>query len=789
MRTFRNRLLVLLIGLVVAAQTVTLLAVLVRTSATVQSRAAEQLTAGAMVARRLLNYRAAQLSNAVGVLAADFGLREAIANGDPATIQSAAQNHSRRIGADMLLVLDDNGVAIVASGGARQFSGKAVRPLTNEIATVTYLSTGGGIYQVLAAPVRAPNVIGYVAIGFAVDRQLVAELADLLTVDVALVATDSNGVSTLVASSRPAASRPLSTDELGSIARARMPTRIGSGGGEILAISDQLSAGAQAVTLALLRPVEDVYASYVELRNTLLIIMTLAVAIAVAFAFWLGRATTAPITQLVEGARRIERGEYRGQVVVAGGEEFEQLAASFNAMQSGIADREARLVHQAMHDEVTGLPNRRHFETVLLGSIRQRDPGRLQFVAIIEVANLRQFSGSLGFEFADRVLSEIGRRLTQAAGDGRTVARLEGARFAYIGSDSKRDRITTHIANTCAALAAQLLVGNVNVRAEVLAGVALPPEHGDTPEEILRRAEIALDDARNRQSRVSIFQFDLDAVQQRRLRLSADLPEAIGSGQMHLAYQPKVTIAEHRIRSAEALVRWTHNTLGDVSPGEFVPLAENTGSYGLLTRWVLRKSLQQLAAWRRDGFMIDLAVNLSAADISDKDLPGYVLEQLRSNGLPATALLLEITESAVMRDVATAARHMEQLRYAGVRFAIDDFGTGYSSLSQLKRLPVDELKIDRSFVRDATVDDDDAVIVRSTIELGHSMGLRVVAEGVETETQWRLLQSMGCDDAQGFLIAQPLSAAQFIEYLQTNGRQVEDAGSQTAVLRALRTKN
>ena len=237
------------------------------------------------------------------------------------------------------------------------------------------------------------------------------------------------------------------------------------------------------------------------------------------------------------------------------------------------------------------------------------------------------------------------------------------------------------------------------------------------------------------------------------------------------------------MRSLEALVRWTHPQLGPVSPGEFVPLAERTGGSRHLTNWVLAAAIRQLGEWRQEGLEIDLAVNLSASDILDPDLSDEILRLLSRHRVESTSLLLEITESAVMRDPQLAARNMQLLRIAGVRFAIDDFGTGHSSLSQLSALPVDELKIDRSFISDPGPGA--VTIVTSTIELGHSMGLKVVAEGVEEASAWNLLRRLGCDFAQGFLISPPMPAAEVPGFVRRANQLLPDADATEMQIRAL----
>jgi EAL domain-containing protein (putative c-di-GMP-specific phosphodiesterase class I) len=294
---------------------------------------------------------------------------------------------------------------------------------------------------------------------------------------------------------------------------------------------------------------------------------------------------------------------------------------------------------------------------------------------------------------------------------------------------------------------------------------------------------VALEDADDTRARVAMYRAGQDEEHRRRLALVTDLRRAIDQDELSLVYQPKVAMATRSVRSLEALVRWTHPQLGVVSPGEFVPLAESTGGSRALTNWVLAAAIRQMGEWRREGLELDLALNLSAPDILDPDLGDEVLRLLRRHRVDSTALLLEITESAVMRDPHAAVRNMQLLRIAGVRFAIDDFGTGHSSLSQLSVLPVDELKIDRSFISHAGAGA--ITIVTSTIELGHSMGLKVVAEGVEEPAAWNLLRRLGCDYAQGYLISPPLAAADVPGFVRQANQLLPESDSTVRQIRAL----
>jgi EAL domain-containing protein (putative c-di-GMP-specific phosphodiesterase class I) len=266
----------------------------------------------------------------------------------------------------------------------------------------------------------------------------------------------------------------------------------------------------------------------------------------------------------------------------------------------------------------------------------------------------------------------------------------------------------------------------------------------------------------------------------------SDLQGAIRDNQLSMWYQPKVNLLSHQVEGLEALVRWTHPTHGPISPGEFIPLAEQTGMITLLTRWVAKAVFSQMQDWQNAGFTPDVAINLSTADLRDAGISDLLLRGAQSCGIPPHKMILEITESAVMRETQRVVELMNYLRHFGFRFSIDDFGTGHSSLAQLKNLPVDEMKIDKSFVLDLKPDSDDAIIVRSIISLGHNLGVRVVAEGVETPETWRIIKQMGCHVAQGYLMSKPLPSWHVLERVRALNAAFESDTSVTQQLVALR---
>ena len=500
--------------------------------------------------------------------------------------------------------------------------------------------------------------------------------------------------------------------------------------------------------VVLLKRLQDVFLPYRELRDAMLEIDGVALIVAALVGAILGRSATRPIGELVLAARRIEKGQYQTAVRVGGGDEFRALATTFNTMQQNIAAREADITYQAEHDPLTRLPNRlvaRRTLTILADAV----PERPSALILMELRNLPDINASLGHQVGDEVLREVARRLQQNVAPTDTIARIGETQFLAIARDCSAERALLYAEQLAAAVCSGFHSAGISLELRVVCGVSLYPAHGRSADELLQRAQVALEEADETRSRAGVYRVGQEGEHRRRLLLITDLRAAIDQDALSLVFQPKVDMATRSVKSLEALVRWSHPQLGAIPPAEFVPLAERTGGSRPLTNWVLAAALRQLGSWRRMGLHLELAVNLSAPDILDPDLSDAILRLLRSERVEPGALILEITESAVMRDPRAAARNMQLLRIAGVRFSMDDFGTGQSSLSQLSVLPLDELKIDRTFISQAQASA--VTIVTSTIELGHSLGLKVVAEGVEDAAAWNLLRRLGCDFAQGYL--------------------------------------
>ncbi|HEX2039114.1 MAG TPA: EAL domain-containing protein [Acidimicrobiales bacterium] len=440
-----------------------------------------------------------------------------------------------------------------------------------------------------------------------------------------------------------------------------------------------------------------------------------------------------------------------------------------------------RLREESLHDSLTGLANRTNFQAALSGLGAHEGTSA---VMLMDLDRFKEVNDTLGHESGDTLLCEISRRLSELVGDRGTIARLGGDEFAVLLPAVEGASDATATAEVLlSALEQPFPVGDLNLEVGASIGVVLSPDHGTDAATLLQRADVAMYAAKEARSGVELYDPDHDEYSPRRLVLANELRHAIDRGQLTVHYQPKADLRTGEVTGVEALLRWHHPEYGFVPPDEFIPLAEHTGSIRPLTRWVLAAAISQCGMWRRKGIDLDVAVNLSMRSLLDMGLPEEVENLLQRAGLDPRSLTLEITESTIMADPVRSMGVLHDLSDLGTTLSIDDFGTGYSSLSYLKRMPVGEVKVDRSFVMNMTSDQDDLVIVRSTIDLARNLGLQVVAEGVEDRPTWEKLANLGCDAAQGYYLGRPMPVVQLDRWL---GEQRGDETAEPALLQGRR---
>jgi diguanylate cyclase (GGDEF)-like protein/PAS domain S-box-containing protein len=431
---------------------------------------------------------------------------------------------------------------------------------------------------------------------------------------------------------------------------------------------------------------------------------------------------------------------------------------------------EATINHMAYYDPLTDLPNRTLLrdclqQSILTASYRGKSVGLL----LIDLDHFREINDTLGHHRGDVLLQQIGLRLRAVLQDIDVIARLGGDEFAVLLPLLDPEGAALSAGKILKALEKPFLIEGIPIVIEASIGIALSPDHGENPDSLIQRADIAMYVAKEKKTGYTLYSSEVDRHSPRRLALLGELRDAIENDHLFLVYQPKIHLKTSRITGVEALVRWRHPQYGIVPPDQFITVAEHSGLIRPLTQWVLKTALHQCGTWHQEGKRLTMAVNLSARNLEDPNLPDQISQLLNSSGVAPAFLDLEITESALMVNPLHAMETLTHLSDMGIQLSIDDFGTGYSSLGYLKRLPVDQIKIDKSFVKEMAVDEDDAMIVRSTIELTHNLGLKVVAEGVEDQEAMARLAALGCDVAQGYYISRPIDASELDRWFIVTG--------------------
>jgi diguanylate cyclase (GGDEF)-like protein len=477
-----------------------------------------------------------------------------------------------------------------------------------------------------------------------------------------------------------------------------------------------------------------------------------------------------PVRKVVSALQAESHGGQETLLPTPNSQETLQLINAFKDMRKQIHSRQDALEYQALHDSLTGLANRHLLFDRLQQAIQhaRRQQQSLAFY-ILDLDRFKEINDTMGHQVGDSLLEEVGLRLTETLRDTDTVARLGGDEFAILIEDCNLSK-AIHVANKILSAFEQTYhVNNLHLYLNVSIGIAFYPEHDHSAQGLIQRADIAMYVAKRSKNGYAIYDINQDQHSINRLALDSDLRAALeDTEQLMLFYQPKQDLESNRVSEVEALLRWQHPEHGLVPPTEIIPLAEQTGLIQSLTYWVVEAAIKQHLAWRQESLMINIAINISTHNLQDKNFFPNIETLLLRYQVSGDFLIFELTESAMMSDPAHAIASITAFCKLGIQFSIDDFGTGFSSLSYLKQLPAHELKIDKSFVMNMHNNDNDAVIVRSIIELAHNLSLRVVAEGVEDKDTLDLLSILDCDAVQGFYIQRPASAGDITEWLSNH---------------------
>jgi EAL domain-containing protein (putative c-di-GMP-specific phosphodiesterase class I)/GGDEF domain-containing protein len=754
-RSLRTRLTVLYAGLFAVAMLLISFAVYTAISSNAIRLVRGELAASGGVFDRIWAMRASQLENGAGLLSRDFGFREAIATHDDATIISALDNLKVRLGIDLAFMVGVDG-KITAAGQApiAGLDPATLAAIQGDDAVSGVMVIGHSPYEVVSVPVLAPIPMGWVVFANRLDdgQMRALERLSAIPLDAAVLTRGADGLWRDDRKARDDGSaRNLSRFIDAALKGNGGPGELVTPQGPVIALAKPLQSIAGAPAMLVLKfPIARAMAPYRSMLAMIVGAGLLGILLLVVGSWGLARGVTRPLSALEEAARRLQRGE-DAKVVVAGEDEVARLADGFNAMAAEIGERERRIFHLALHDADSGLPNRQWLERQIAQLVAAGE-GETVVVAALGIDRFAHMRGAIGHGLAGVLVGDIGARLVQRRPDLH-VARLSTTALgvALRASDLASARQT--VSELQAALDAPVLLGETTIDITLTAGLAFHAVDADRVTSVIERASIALDQARDTRQAIAVFDAVAYGDPAANLSLMGEMRRSILDGDLMLHHQPKYDVRRGVVSGVEALVRWRHPTRGLLGPDLFIPMAEETGHIRALTEWVLAQAIMDQTAMRRAGHALSVSVNISGRLLGDAEFAEVALQMIAA---AEGDICLEITETAVIENPELGLAVIERFAAAGVAISIDDYGTGLSSLAYLKQIRASELKIDKAFVVAVADSQRDALLVRSTVDLAHGLGMKVTAEGVETPTALALLSSMGCDLIQGYFIARPM---------------------------------
>ena len=794
-KSLRSRITFVFLSLILVVQFVGFIAIWVSINKNARVAITEQLGIGEEVLRTEIVRRGENLTLSAKILANDYGFRQAIATNDDETIQSALDNNGARIESDINMLYSPEGVRQVVSGNI------PINLVDRPIIKLIESSQSGGDsfdtavfsgtpYLLVAVPVKAPLTIAWIITGFEIDDSWAEGIQAVSHLEVSFMTktndemlTNPSGSLSKWNLSSTTMDKRSAQDIIKSIPVQWPQQALAKNAAKAKILDSEvtiqnldystryvtlLNHDNQVLVAVLQRSISESLAPYLTLQLNLLVLTILGAFVFIAGSIFTARRITQPLTALAKTAELLEQGDYSEVIQSSSNDEIGHLGRTFDRMREAIAEREQKISKLAYWDELTQLPNRAFFTDQLLKFADNYKKNNQTFsVLMLDLDRFKHVNDVLGHSAADNLLIGVANRLKGSCkNEHDIVARLGGDEFGIILANTNAVLALEVARRLQTALETPIALNDSFVDLSAGVGIANYPEHTQDIELLLSRAEMAMYTAKNSPSAISVYHADLDVANEENLSLVSEIRHAVEQDQLSLYVQPKIDFTSGKLIAAEALIRWNHPERGLIFPDMFIPFAEQTGHISKITYWMLREAARYVALWQKQGLDIALAVNLSARDLIDIELPNKLKEILAQHNLSTYSLSLEITESSIMDDPARALDTVERIAKMGIQLSIDDFGTGYSSLAYLKRLPVNELKIDKSFVMNIEHDTDDVTIVKSTIELGHNLGLKVVAEGIENKNVWNILKAMGCDYGQGYLMSKPMPANQLLDWSQ-----------------------
>jgi diguanylate cyclase (GGDEF)-like protein len=754
--SLRSRLILLLLGLLSLMAVAIGFATLSAMKRDSYDQARQSLSVASKVFQQALANRSDQLSTSVRIVSSDFGFRRAVATSEQETITSVLENHGGRIQANVSVLLSPSGELLAST--QQQISQAQITTLfqgmkqsgRDSLADIVLL--GDEAYQLVMMPVKAPQLIAWVGMGFLLDQNLATQIKGVTDLDISFSRVTPGQqllLATTLQQQLPETLPDTTTNSDNLVFDDVIPPYL----------THAVALDSQQQLFAFLHLSTGRWRdNYLQARGQLLLIFGFGLSLALVLAYLVARSITQPLRQLTDFAGQIGQGLRATAPQIHKGE-VGLLSQTLTKMQQDILQREQQILFQTQHDSLTGLANRSYVEQQLPALLQQE---QLQLL-LINIKDFKHINDTFGYQNGDLLLQQLASRLKSSPLSPLLLARLGGDEFLLLLGQRL---LPTQLPGLQFSFSQEFKLGDSSMNLTLALALYELESAAVSANDALRRADIAMVHAKIRHDHVAVYQTGQDESHQRELTILRDLPLSLKSGQMFVVYQPKVSLSQQLCQSSEALIRWQHPELGFIPPDEFIRLAEHSGLIGLVTDWMIEQVMAQLALWQQQQIQMKVAINLSANDLLNPELPAQMAERLQHFQLPATTLALEVTEGAVMQDPAQVISVLTKLRDMGIELAIDDFGTGQSSLAYLKQLPVHEVKIDRAFIKDIEHNQNDELIVQATTQLAHGLGLRVTAEGLENLAGLAKLQQHGVDTVQGYYFSKPLPAAVFEQWLQ-----------------------
>lgn len=732
----------------------------------------QELQVGDRVWWRLLDQSAQRIGQQATVLVADYQFRSTVMGTNTDAAQTSLRDSGARIGAVITAFLDQS-FSLVTSNQEMSPTDMPYAELEKVAKALSANRSGyqmavfnGSLHQFVITPIAINEKMGWVLMGFSVEPEVAMDMHGLSSNHV--VVTDAHHK--VLLSSLPSVLWP-SMDGL------QFESELTTAQGTLIVRTSTAGSQFDGVHTYLLRSLDEAVAPYRQIQLALLVITVIGLMLfGIGSSLMTARITT-PLRALALAAESLGKGLFNQSVPIpAGKNEVSDLANAFEAMRTNISEQQTKISQLAFWDTLTNLPNRSQFRTALVENIQAMERAKLDgqpsenqpslAIIMLNLDRFKSVNDCLGYGFGDQLLIAVAQRLhAEMHTNQHLVARLGSDEFAVLMVNTTASQAKIAAQHIVAAFEEPLVLENHILDISAAIGLATWPHDSLNADHLISRAEIAMHAAKRKTTGIQAYEPALDQASAQNLSLLTELRFAIDNQQLRLYLQPKLNLHNQQVVAAEALVRWEHPVRGMIPPVQFIPFAEQTGFVRQITIWMFNEVARQITQLQDSG-PLRVAINLSTRDLLDQDFPSKLDAILLQHGVSSEHFCLEITESAIMDDPTRAEATLNSLAQRGFKLSIDDFGTGYSSLAYLKRLPVNELKIDRSFICDMEHDTKDAAIVQSTINMAHHLGLSVVAEGVETAGALDRLKQLSCDEAQGYYIHRPMPLDAFVQWRQ-----------------------